>query len=208
MKLAALIVALALAAGALAAAAAKTLDIYFIDVEGGQSTLVVTPAGQSLLIDAGYPGLDARDPDRIVAAVRDAGVKRIDYLLVTHLHEDHNGGVAELQRRLPIGTFIDYGSPMETSPEVVASFAAYQEARTHAEHLVPKPGDRLPLQRRGRRGRQRRRRDARAAARRRRPAESGVRGRRDRRTSSAARTRGRSASASATGRSVFSISAT
>ena len=59
----------------------KTLDIYFIDVEGGQSTLIVTPAGQSLLIDAGYPGIDARDPDRIMAAVRDAGVKRIDYLL-------------------------------------------------------------------------------------------------------------------------------
>ena len=145
MKLTAVIFALALAAGALAAAAAKTLDIYFIDVEGGQSTLVVTPAGQSLLIDAGYPGLNARDPDRIVAAVKDAGVKRIDYLLVTHLHEDHNGGVAELQRRLPIGTFIDYGTPFETSPEVVASFAAYQEARTHAEHLVPKPGDRLPF---------------------------------------------------------------
>ena len=145
MKLAAVTFTLALAAGALAAGAAKTLDIYFIDVEGGQSTLVVTPAGQSLLIDAGYPGLNARDPDRIVAAARDAGVKRIDYLLVTHLHEDHNGGVAELQRRLPIGTFIDYGTPMETAPEVVASFAAYQEARTHAEHLVPKPGDRLPF---------------------------------------------------------------
>ena len=145
MKLTALIFAVALAAGAHARAAAKTLDIYFIDVEGGQSTLVVTPAGQSLLIDAGYPGFDARDADRIVAAARDAGVKRIDYLLVTHLHEDHNGGVAELQRRLPIGTFIDYGTPMETAPEVVASFAAYQEARTHAEHLVPKPGDRLPF---------------------------------------------------------------
>ena len=145
MKLAAVTFTLALAAGALAAGAAKTLDIYFIDVEGGQSTLVVTPAGQSLLIDAGYPGLNARDPDRIVAAARDAGVKRIDYLLVTHLHEDHNGGVAELQRRLPIGTFIDYGTPMETAPEVVASFAAYQEARTHAEHLIPKPGDRLPF---------------------------------------------------------------
>jgi competence protein ComEC len=135
----------ALAAGVHGAAAAKTLDMYFIDVEGGQSTLIVTPAGQSLLIDAGYPGLNGRDPDRIVAAVRDAGLKRIDYLLVTHMHEDHNGGVPELQRRLPIGTFVDYGSPIETSPEVIAAFAAYQEARTHAHHLVPKPGDRLPL---------------------------------------------------------------
>jgi beta-lactamase superfamily II metal-dependent hydrolase len=81
-----------------------------------------------------------------MAAVRDAGLKQIDYLLITHLHEDHNGGVAELQRRLPIGTFIDYGSPMETAPEVVASFASYEEARRHAEHIVPKPGDRLPFQ--------------------------------------------------------------
>jgi beta-lactamase superfamily II metal-dependent hydrolase len=138
--------AVALAACAhLAAAAANTLDIYFIDVEGGQATLVVTPARQSLLIDAGYPGLNGRDPDRIVAAIRDAGLKRIDYLLVTHLHEDHDGGVPELQRRIPIGAFVDYGSPVETAPEVVASFAAYEEARRHADHLVPKPGDRLPF---------------------------------------------------------------
>jgi beta-lactamase superfamily II metal-dependent hydrolase len=136
---------IAVAIGGLAAAAPKTLDLYFIDVEGGQSTLMVTPGGQSLLIDAGYPGLKGRDADRIVKAARDAGIKRIDYLLVTHMHEDHNGGVPELQRRMPIGTFIDYGSPMETAPEVAASFAAYQEARTHAEHVVPSPGDRLPL---------------------------------------------------------------
>jgi competence protein ComEC len=123
----------------------KTLDIYFIDVEGGQSTLVATPAGQSLLIDTGYPGLGGRDPDRIMAAARDAHLTRIDYLLVTHLHEDHNGGAAELQRRIPIGTFVDYGSPSETASEVVAAFTAYEEARQHGEHLVPKPGDRLPL---------------------------------------------------------------
>jgi competence protein ComEC len=145
MRRLAAVLFLALAVGAYASATAATLNIYFIDVEGGQATLVATPAGQSLLIDAGYPGNNGRDADRIVAAVRDAGLKRIDYLLITHLHEDHNGGVAELQRRLPIGTFIDYGSPMETAPEVIASFATYEEARTHAEHLVPRPGDRLPF---------------------------------------------------------------
>ena len=131
--------------GALAAQAVKTLDIYFIDVEGGQSTLIVTPAGQSLLIDTGYPARDGRDPDRIMAAVKDARLSRIDYLLVTHLHEDHDGGVGELARRIPIGTFVDYGSPVETTPEVVAAFAAYEDARRHGEHVVPKPGDRLPL---------------------------------------------------------------
>jgi beta-lactamase superfamily II metal-dependent hydrolase len=103
------VVALALLAGD------KTLDIYFIDVEGGQSTLIVTPAGQSLLVDAGYPERDGRDPDRIMAAVRDARLTRIDYLLVTHLHEDHDGGAAALSQRIPIGTFVDYGSPVENA---------------------------------------------------------------------------------------------
>src|SRR5215472_8288452 len=67
----------------------RTLDIYFIDVEGGQSTLIVTAAGESLLIDTGYPGRDGRDPDRIQAAMRDAHIQRIDHLLITHMHEDH-----------------------------------------------------------------------------------------------------------------------
>src|ERR1041384_6679424 len=94
-------------------AAARTLDIYFIDVEGGQSTLVVPAAGESLLIDTGYPGRDGRDPSRIQAAMRDAHVQRIDYLLITHMHEDHNGGAAELARRVPIGAFIAYGQTVE-----------------------------------------------------------------------------------------------
>jgi beta-lactamase superfamily II metal-dependent hydrolase len=132
-----------LAASGLSAAA--TLDIYFIDVEGGQSTLVVTPAGQSLLIDTGYPSPLNRDPDRIMAAVRDAHLTRIDYLLITHLHEDHNGGAAELARRLPIGTFIDYGAPVESGKDVVDAFTSYEQARMHGRHLVPSAGDRLPL---------------------------------------------------------------
>jgi beta-lactamase superfamily II metal-dependent hydrolase len=123
--------------------AARTLDIYFIDVEGGQSTLVVTPGGQSLLIDTGYPGLDGRDPTRIMAAARDAKIKRIDYLLITHFHEDHNGGAGELARRIPIDTFIDYGSPIQTEKDVVAAFASYEEARRKGKHVVPKPGDDL-----------------------------------------------------------------
>src|SRR5262252_2363182 len=98
-------------------AGGKTLDIYFIDVEGGQSTLVVTPAGESVLIDAGFPGggtfesragdaVSPRDPIRIAAVAREAGVSRIDYLLVTHFHADHFGGVMELAQRIPIGTFV------------------------------------------------------------------------------------------------------
>src|SRR5262245_19459305 len=86
---AALAAALVLVAGV---QAASTLDIYFIDVEGGQSTLVVTPARQALLIDTGYAGFDNRDPNHISAAAHDAGITRLDYLLITHFHADHAGG--------------------------------------------------------------------------------------------------------------------
>jgi competence protein ComEC len=142
--------ALVLAFASTSAAAGRTLDIYFIDVEGGQSTLIVTAAGESLLIDTGYPAREGRDPDRIQAAMRDAHLQRIDYLLITHMHEDHNGGAAELARRVPIGAFVDYGEPVETSADVVAAFAAYSAARdgdgkNGPPHIVPKPGDRLRL---------------------------------------------------------------
>ena len=135
---------LLLAAGGRSAPA--TLDIYFIDVEGGQSTLVLTPTRQSLLIDTGYPSPVGRDPDRIMSAVRDARVSRIDFLLITHLHEDHNGGAAELSRRIPIGAFIDYGAPVETGKDVADAFAAYEQARSRAAHLIPSPGDHLPVE--------------------------------------------------------------
>src|SRR5262245_15533462 len=106
---------------AVTAEASRTLDIYFIDVEGGQSTLIVTPEGQSLLVDTGFAGFDGRDSGRIVEAARAAGITQIDYLLITHFHWDHDGGVVELARQMPIRTFIDYGdldrSPGATSVE-------------------------------------------------------------------------------------------
>jgi beta-lactamase superfamily II metal-dependent hydrolase len=129
----------------LAGTAAKTLDIYFIDVEGGQSTLLVVPGGQSMLIDSGYPDNAGRDPDRIMAAVRDAGLSRLDYVVTTHFHEDHVGGAAELARRIPIDTFVDYGAPVQTASEVVATFNAYEAVRRTRRHLVAAPGDRLPF---------------------------------------------------------------
>src|SRR5262245_24515085 len=123
----------------------KMLDIYFIDVEGGQSTLLAFPDGQSLLIDSGYPDNGGRDPDRIMAAVRDARLSRLDYLVTTHFHEDHVGGAAELARRIPIDTLVDYGAPVQTASEVVATFNAYQAVRRTRRHMVAAPGDRLPL---------------------------------------------------------------
>jgi beta-lactamase superfamily II metal-dependent hydrolase len=138
--------ALTLAAGA---GAAQTLDIYFIDVDGGQSTLIVTPAGQSLLIDTGYAGNDGRDARRIIAAARDAGVSRIDYLLITHFHTDHDGGIGDLAPQIPIGTFVDHGGlgdPGTADPtSQVRGFETYASIRKHGQHIEPKPGDRIGL---------------------------------------------------------------
>src|SRR2546423_11957865 len=130
--------------------AARSLDIYFIDVEGGQSTLFVTPAGESLLVDTGFPGegtfasvpgdpAKARDAERILAAARDAGVTQIDYLLTTHFHADHDGGVVELSQLLPIRTFVDHGRVLpdaeETSRGTLAAFDRYAAVRAKGQHL-------------------------------------------------------------------------
>ena len=123
------------------------LSIYFIDVEGGQSTLFVTPTGQSLLIDTGWPGNGNRDADRIVAAAHAAGLRRIDFVLITHFHADHVGGVPQLAAKIPIGTFIDHGPNRELTPPVETLDAAYRKvlaSGTHS-HLVLKPGDHIPI---------------------------------------------------------------
>ena len=91
------------------------LQIYSIDVEGGQSTLIVDSFGESLLIDTGWDGFDNRDANRIVAAAKAAGIKQIDYLLITHYHTDHVGGVPQLAAAMKIGTFVDHGPNMEDS---------------------------------------------------------------------------------------------
>ena len=71
-----------------ATAQSRTLDIYWVDVEGGAATLVVSPTGESLLVDTGYPTEDDRDAKRIFAAAQEAGLARIDYLVITHFHRD------------------------------------------------------------------------------------------------------------------------
>lgn len=142
----------------------QPLQIYFIDVEGGQSTLIVTPRRQALLVDAGFAGeggltsvpgdpARARDPGRIRAAMRDAGVERIDYLMVTHFHRDHIGGIPELAQLVPVGTFVDYGNAYppgqrakpDTDALDVAAYDAYVAVRSRGRHLQPRPGDELPL---------------------------------------------------------------
>src|SRR5437764_13723105 len=94
-----------------AAPAVGTLDFYTIDVEGGKSVLIVSPAGESMLIDAGWPASPSRagSVDRIVDAVKGAGLTRIDYLLISHFDVDHLGDVPQLASRVPIGRIVDHG---------------------------------------------------------------------------------------------------
>jgi competence protein ComEC len=120
---------------------AKTLDLYFIDVEGGQATLVVAPSGQSLLIDTGYTGFGGRDTVRIAAAAKDAGVKKIDTLLITHFHDDHVGGVANLLDRFQVATLLDHGPSIETHDYP----SAYAAAIAKGQHKVVAAGDKIPI---------------------------------------------------------------
>ncbi len=140
-----LLLCAALAAGAFAPAPAGTLDIYFIDVEGGGSTLIVTPQGQSVLMDAGYGGFEDRDPARIEHVIRrEAGLSRLDYVLTSHYHTDHVGGLAALAKRVEIGAFLDHGDPVEDTAPARALWDQYVAA-TGARRRVAKPGERLPL---------------------------------------------------------------
>ena len=103
--------------------AQRPLDIYFIDVEGGQATLFVTPAGESMLIDTGYPGYGDRDITRVLATIKQAGLTKLDYLLVTHYHTDHVGNAAAIAAKIPVGTFVDHGETVETDAAAKALYA-------------------------------------------------------------------------------------
>ena len=137
------IVLLALAGAALLPAA-KNLEIYFIDVEGGQATLFVAPSGESMLVDTGWSGNNSRDANRIAAAAKHAGVKAIDFLLITHFHEDHVGGVPQLARKLPIRNFIDHGESVAHDQRAKELYNAYVEYRAKGNHILAKPGVTIP----------------------------------------------------------------
>ena len=105
--------------------AGKALEIYFIDVEGGQSTLIVDPQGESLLIDTGWDDFHGRDANRILAAAKDAGIDHIDDLVITHCHSDHVGGVAQLASLIKINAFFDHGP--NTEDDTRGNYAIYKK---------------------------------------------------------------------------------
>jgi beta-lactamase superfamily II metal-dependent hydrolase len=122
---------------------ARTFDTYVIDVEGGEATLFVSPTGESLLVDTGWPGFDGRDADRILAAAKDAGIAQLDHLVVTHYHADHVGGTAQLAARLPIRHFIDRGPNF--SEDERSQYSAYAPVRDRGRSTEVKPGDSIPI---------------------------------------------------------------
>jgi len=130
-----------------AVCSAQTLRLYFIDVEGGQATLVVAPSGQSMLVDTGWPTDGARDAQRIAAAMKKAGVGTLDYLVITHYHADHVGGMEQLASRVTFRNVITHGPTTETgkgADTMMATFRAAMAA-SGAKEIVVKPGETIPL---------------------------------------------------------------
>jgi competence protein ComEC len=124
----------------------RQLEIFYVDVEGGAATLIVTPAGESILVDAGWPGFDGRDAKRIEAAMKTANISQIDHLVMTHYHVDHFGGIPELARRIKVAKFYDHG-PMTSLDEdrnFAEKYAAYQAA-TKGQSITLTPGSEIKL---------------------------------------------------------------
>ncbi len=129
----------------LAFGASKNLEIYWIDAEGGAATLIVSPSGESLLVDTANRTPDDRDAKRIFAAAQQAGLKKIDYLVTTHFHGDHIGALPALIKLIPIGMYFDHGDSVELNrPNVATQYKAYTEMAGEHRKIL-KAGDRIPL---------------------------------------------------------------
>lgn len=126
--------------------ARRALDIFYVDVEGGAATLIVTPAGESILVDAGWPGFDGRDAKRIEQAMKIAGITAIDHLIVTHYHTDHYGGVPELAKRVKINKFYDHGplASLAEDKDFATKYAAYRAA-ANDQTITLDPGASIKL---------------------------------------------------------------
>jgi competence protein ComEC len=129
--------------GLLAQAESGTLNIYYIDTEGGQSTLFVGPTGESLLVDTGNAG--DRDLGRIIETLNTAGVKRIDHMWTTHYHGDHVGALLALARQVPMMHFYDHGKPHPGDRIVSAAFLSSYEELSQGKRTIVKPGDKVKM---------------------------------------------------------------
>jgi competence protein ComEC len=139
------LVILALLGASALFSASRNLEIYWIDAEGGAATLIVAPSGQSLLVDTANRTPGDRDAKRIFAAAQQAGLKQIDFLLTTHFHSDHIGGMSALAKLIPIGMYLDHGESIEMGrPAVAAAYKAYvEQSEGKRKSLVA--GDKIPL---------------------------------------------------------------
>jgi competence protein ComEC len=132
-------------ANSVGAAPRRTLDIYWIDAEGGAATLIVSPTGQSMLVDSANRRPDDRDAKRIHAAAKLAGLEKIDILLTTHYHGDHMGAAEALAKLIPIELFVDHGDSAEADrPKAAAAYEAYK-ALAGSQRKSVQPGDKIPL---------------------------------------------------------------
>jgi competence protein ComEC len=122
--------------------AGKALDIYFIDTEGGQATLYMSPTGQTLLVDTGNAG--ERDLNRILEVLKLAGVKQIDHQWITHYHGDHYGSLFDIARQIPVKHLYDHGASIEGDRPNIQKFqAAYAELYKTIPRTIVKPGDKI-----------------------------------------------------------------
>src|SRR5262249_40779789 len=129
--------------GLLAQTPTRTLTIYYIDTEGGQSTLFVSPTGESLLVDTGNAG--DRDLGRIVDTLKIAGLKQIDHMWTTHYHGDHVGALLALAKQFPIMHFYDHGKPHPSDKIVSAAFLSSYDELTQGKRTIVKPGDKVKM---------------------------------------------------------------
>ena len=125
---------------------ARTLDIYFIDAEGGAATFIVTPLKESILVDTGWRREDGRDAKRIEAVARAAGLERITYVVTTHFHRDHYGGIGRLVQLIPVDNFLDHGpmDKLKEDPQFPFYYTEYIRA-TRGNRQRVRPGDTIPL---------------------------------------------------------------
>ena len=126
--------------------AVKTLEMYVIDTEGGKALLLISPSGQSMLIDGGFPGFNGRDALRIEEAAKAAGVSRIDFLVVTHYDSDHVDNAPAIAARLPVTNFVDHGPLVDNDPRRAKAVTAYLDVAAKAKRIIVAAGDRIPFE--------------------------------------------------------------